>query len=1167
MRCPKCNTDNPEQARFCFGCGAKLTLVCAKCKAELPFRAKFCFGCGAPVVAPPSDPVAEALRRLAPREYVERLLAARGQVGHERRPVTILFCDIKGSSAIASRLDPEEVLDIVNGAFECLIPPIFRYEGTLTQLMGDAILAFFGAPIAHDDDPERACRAALDILAGARDYAARLERERGISGFNVRVGINTGPVVVGEVGTDLRVAYTAVGDTINMAARMEQLAEPGTVLVTEETVRLVEPLFETKGLGQIEVKGSEETKPVYRIVAPKAVGKVRGIAGLTSPLVGRDGELRALHEALERLRAGVGGIVTVAGEAGIGKSRLVAEVRRSADASHVQWVEGRCLSYGTSIAYLLWLDALRSALGVAADGPPRATRDALNGFVRAVCPENPEDVLPYLFRLMALPLEPEEEALLGDLEGEVLKASTFRAVERLVECAARRRPLVLLCEDLHWADPTSLQLLERVLALADRVPLLIVCLFRPERESGCWRIKETAARLYPHRHTDLWLNPLSADESETLLGNLLGLGALSSAFRERVLRYAEGNPFYVEEILRSLLGVGVIRRDDVSGGWILTEDLDEIAVPETLQGVLMGRIDRLHEETRRVLQLASVIGRIFRYRVLSAIAQEKSSLDEHLIVLQREGMIRERARLPELEYIFKHELTREAAYGGLLRKERRTLHRQVAEAMERLYSDRVEEYVEILAQHWDRAEEPEKAIKYLVRAGDRARRLGASLEAVDFYRLALERTESLAPSEGAAERLRLHESLGDVYLLNLSRHDEALAHYASFLQAAASDEDAARAGRKAAVLHQLCGRLVEAEECYRTALARLGSLPGCAEASAIHCGLAYLLWARNRLEDAGRHAREGLEIAQQVNDPKVLADANRATASVAYARGDFQAACGHLECCMELYRSLGDLPRTAQTCNNLGEIYRILGQMDRALEHLDEGLALARRIGDTRDEAHLLGTKAELLLDQGRWDAAIELLERALPLAEESGVAPGIIEVHLFLGAAYEGVGQSEDALRHLQVAERLSEETQYSRFMPRIGLGMACIRATQGDIDEGRRLLRMAQEAAGAEPPDGFLGLLQRCYGHLDASCGRWEDAVTHLQESLEFLRKENLTAEMAKTRLSLGTAYASRDQEGDRGRAREQLLAAQSIFQKIGAQGYLLQVEGALEEIGVRL
>ena len=336
MQCPRCNTENREGAKFCVECGARLVLVCSECEAKLPSRARFCDACGAQVSPPPAkvgeEPdmpaIAQALRRLVPKEFAERLLATRGQVSKERRVVTILFSDVKGSTAMAEDLDPEEVMEIMDGAFDVLIEPIYRYEGTLARLMGDAVLAFFGAPIAHEDDPERACRAALEIVEGAKAYAAKLEDERGITGFNVRVGINTGLVVVGEVGSDLRVEYTAMGDAVNLAARMESAAEPGTVLVTEDTHKLIAPLFETEALGAIEVKGKAEPVPVYRVLAPKGVPtKLRGIAGLESPLVGREAEVGALQGALERLQAGVGDIVTIVGEAGIGKSRLVAEAR------------------------------------------------------------------------------------------------------------------------------------------------------------------------------------------------------------------------------------------------------------------------------------------------------------------------------------------------------------------------------------------------------------------------------------------------------------------------------------------------------------------------------------------------------------------------------------------------------------------------------------------------------------------------------------------------------------------------------------------------------------------------------------------------------------------------------------------------------------------------
>jgi len=767
MICPQCGTENPEGAIFCLHCGARLALACRQCNTELPPEARFCFACGAELGAPPvtrptppAERAVERLQRLVPREYAERLLATRGQISPERRTVTMLFSDVKGSTAMAENLDPEEVLEIMDGAFDLLIGPVYRYEATLARLMGDAVLAFFGAPIAHEDDPERACRAALEITTRARRYAQKLARERGIQGFNVRVGIHTGLVVVGEVGSDLRVEYTAMGDAVNLAARMESAAEPGTVLVSEDTYKLIAPLFDTEALGRIEVKGRSEPVSVYRVLAPKVdAEKLRGVSGLESPLVGREPEYSALQEAVKRLEAGVGGIVTIVGEAGIGKSRLTAELRKEALSLNPnlnlspQWVEGRCLSYGTSMAYLLWLDVLRSILGMSAENSPVAVRDSLRHLVQALCPDQLDDVYPYLSRAMSLPLEAEDEAGLTELEGEQLRTGTFQAVETLLACAAGERPLVLVCEDLHWADGVSLELLERLLALIDRAALLIICVFRPDRSHGSWRLREFAARLYPHRHTDLRLNPLSAAESEMLVGNLLRVECLSQKLKWRILSHAEGNPFYVEEVIRSLIDMGAIVRDEASDSWQATQDVASIPIPDTLQGVLMARIDRLQDEAKRVLQMAAVIGRIFLYRVLAAIAREERELSGHLLTLQREEMIHERARQPELEYIFKHELMREVAYNGLLKKERRVFHRQVAEVLERLFPERIEELVGLLAHHWERAGEAEKATGCLLRAGDQARLAYAHEEAIDYYQRSLAFLKEQAEHERAARTL------------------------------------------------------------------------------------------------------------------------------------------------------------------------------------------------------------------------------------------------------------------------------------------------------------------------------------------------------------------------------------------------------------------------------
>ncbi|MCP4543358.1 MAG: AAA family ATPase, partial [Chloroflexi bacterium] len=656
----------------------------------------------------------------------------------ERKLVTVMFADISGFTALAETIDPEAVRDLMNGCFERLVPIVEKYGGTVDKFMGDEIMALFGAPVAHENDPERALRTALEMVDTLAEF--NVERDTNLA---LHFGINTGTVIAGGLGTRKRQEYTVMGDTVNVASRLENISEQGEILVGPDTYRLTAPLFEFETLEPVRVKGKAKPVPVYHLLATKVVpGRVRGIAGLESPLVGRETEFRALQEAVKRVWAGEGSIITLVGEAGLGKSRLVAELRESTDQridefTNLQWVEGCCLSYGGSIAYLLWLDVLRGLLGVTPDTEPLAVRDILNRRVTALCPDDFDDIFPYLARLMALPLEVKDEAMVRDLDGESLKLRTFRAVETLFKRAAEQSPLVIVCEDLHWADPTSIELLERLLDLTNRVSLLLLCILRVEKEHDCWRIKEAAAQPHRHRHTDLWLNPLSAAESKTLVGNLLHVEDLPQDLRERILSHAEGNPFYVEEIIRSLMDDETIVRDVAASRWRATRDVADIAIPDTLHGVLMARIDRLQEETKRVLQLASVIGRLFFYRVLAEIAREERRLDTHLLTLQREEMIRERMRTPELEYIFKHQLTQEAAYNGLLKKERRVFHRQVAEALECLFPERVEEQLGLLAHHWERAEEPQKATKYLLRAGDQARMAYAHAEAIDYYQRAL----------------------------------------------------------------------------------------------------------------------------------------------------------------------------------------------------------------------------------------------------------------------------------------------------------------------------------------------------------------------------------------------------------------------------------------------
>jgi len=967
MRCPRCSKENLEGADYCVRCGSRLALICPQCGTELPLDpdVRFCFKCGQEVAQPaeadeaaPGTPVpgttewmAERLQRLVPKEFADQLLATRGRAQTERRMVTILFCDVKGSTAMAEEMDPEQWMEIMDGAFDVLIEPIYRYEGTLARLMGDAILAFFGAPIAHEDDAERACRAALEIIEGAKRYAVRLEEVHGIHGFNVRVGIHTGLVVVGEIGSDLRVEYTAMGDAVNLAARMESAAEPGTTLITGDTHRLIASVFDTESLGRIEVKGKAEPVPVYRVLASKAVArKLRGTSGLESPLVGREVELGVLNGAVERLCAGVGGIVTVVGEAGIGKSRLVAELRKSAMAAAPRWEEGRCLSYGASITYLLWLDLLRSILGMSVEDSPLAVRDALKHLVQALCPEQAGDVYPYLGQLMSLPLEAEDEARVAELEGEKLKAATFRAVARLVECLAGERPLVLVCEDLHWADPSSLELLEHLMGLTDRASLLLLCVFRPNRDHGSWRLRETAARQFPHRHASLWLDSLSAAESARLVNNLLRVEDLPAQLQAHILSHAEGNPFYVEEVLRSLIDRGAIVQDEGSGDWQATQDVSSISIPDTLQGVLMARIDRLHEEGKRVLQLAAVIGRIFLYRILAAISEEERELDAQLVALQREEMIRERARLPELEYIFKHELTREAAYNGLLKKQRRGFHLQVAEALERLFPGRTDEQPELLAHHFTQAETWPKAFLYLTRSGHKARRAFANQEAIAFYTQALEVSERVTPPLDAAQLLPVYEGRGVVFRL-LRRLDDAIADFQMMRQMASTSGNQRKEGE-----------------------------------SLFNLATAY--WWKGSIEEipfAEEYAQEAVRLAQLTGDQRTIAGSLLSLGLVADARGEVEEAVRKWEESLQISRQEGYKDFVQENLWLLGPHAGYYGDYQRAVALLTEGLAVARDIHDGLGEIRCLAFLSLAQVHVGNYSEAINTIQECKAKAEALG--------------------------------------------------------------------------------------------------------------------------------------------------------------------------------------
>jgi class 3 adenylate cyclase len=636
IKCQTCSFENVPDAKFCENCGKPLEHTCPNCTKPVSAGARFCKNCGfdlqAHVPAKISPTVVAEnstqtlLERYMTKEMASKIAAARkGGVEGERRIVTILFADIKGSTAMAEKLDPEDWAEIMNRAFEFLIEPIYRYEGIVARLMGDAILAFFGAPIAHEDDPQRGVLAALAILDGMNKYREKLQAEKGLD-FGVRIGLNTGLVVVGNIGSDLKSEYTAMGDAINLASRMQTTAEPNTILISESTHRLIARLFEFEDRGKIAVKGKEEPIQTYRPISErKGVTQTRGIAGLASPMVGRQREFSTLMQVISDARAGRGSIVAVIGEAGLGKSRLIAEWRKAAFTepnANVRWIEGRCLSYASSIAHHLSTEILRALISAPAGSSEEETHAALKRTLDSLGADGKE-IYPFLGHLLGLRLEDDAAARVKYLEGPALQAQYIAAYKRLLQSLSHNAPTVIVCEDIHWADPSSVELGSQIISIAASDPVVFVFVTRNDKESTGWKLIAQAHEVAGVGATELYLAPLSESDSKQLVSNLLDVEALSENLRQLILAKAEGNPFFVEEVLRMLIDRGGIAFQD--NKWTITHEINSIEIPDTLQGVLTARIDRLPEDAKRTLQIAAVIGRKFNVRVLERVLEMQAN--------------------------------------------------------------------------------------------------------------------------------------------------------------------------------------------------------------------------------------------------------------------------------------------------------------------------------------------------------------------------------------------------------------------------------------------------------------------------------------------------------------------------------------------------------------
>jgi class 3 adenylate cyclase/tetratricopeptide (TPR) repeat protein len=891
----------------------------------------------------------------------EKIRAQHSATEGERRRVTVLFGDIAGFTQIGEQLDPEDLAEIVRRGFELVTAEIHRFEGSVNQYGGDGLMALFGAPLAHEDAPRRAVHAALGIQRALRDYAATLERERGMK-LQMRIGINTGTVMVGRIGTDLHMEYTAIGDTINLASRLQSLARPGSVLIGNSTYKGVAGFFETLELGELELKGHS---PVRAFEVVRAHGRRARLdlaveRGLT-PLVGRERPLATLGELFADVKRGHGQVAFVSGDAGIGKSRLLLEFRRWLAAAHeeVTWLEGRCVSFGASTPMLPIVDQLRENFGIEEnDGEPEIIAKVENG-MRRLGGVEPE--IPYIRYLLAVDAgDPAVTAM----DAVARRTRTFHALRTLGLRGAALRPLVLVFEDMHWADSSTREYLDFIMDSVASARLMLILTHRLEYSPR-----------YGNRsfHTTINLRHLTNEQTLEMAARFLGSGLFPEELKAALMQKAEGVPLFIEEVAKTLLDLGFIVHED--GNYRIAKAANELAIPETIQGIIMARLDRLGEEGKRAVQLASVIGRQFLARLLERVAGLTGKLEGLLRELKALEIIYEQGLIPEPAYIFKHAVIQDVAYNSLLLQSRKELHRAVGAAIEELYPERLTEHYAELAYHFIRGEDWSKAMHYSDLAGDRSAHAFANSEAIDHFSHAID-AGSKVPLVPANTLGDLHGKRGAVRSV-MGQHREAFDDYARALTYAGAAKDRTQECRFLLGLgtaqfnaHQIKSMLetLERSRVLAKELGEAAMLASSAAATAMASAVG-----QGATPEIIQRAEEGFQIAETVKEPRLLAQTNTVLGLIRQWQAEFDLARRHLHRGLELARGAHAGYYLGQSLFGLGHVSLSRGDYEEASSWYRQMGDYAQAAGDAFWLARAPNCEGTVSLELYDFDRALEL--------------------------------------------------------------------------------------------------------------------------------------------------------------------------------------------------
>jgi predicted ATPase/class 3 adenylate cyclase len=1073
MKCAHCALENPPGFAFCGQCGTKLAFLCASCGFGNPEGFTFCGRCGSPLRAG-SD--ATGLQRptkfassqsYTPKYLAEKILSSKSALEGERKHVTVLFADMKGSMELLADRDPEEARKLLDPVLEQMMEAVHRYEGTVNQVMGDGIMALFGAPLAHEDHAVRACYSALRMQESVKHYAEEVRRAEGIP-IQIRVGLNSGEVVVRSIGSDLKMDYTAVGQTTHLAARMEQMAMPGSIMMTADTLRLAEAYVQVKSLGPVSVKGMSDPVELFEVTGAGAA-RTRLQAATSRGLnrfVGRDAETEQLRKALEQARQGHGQVVALVGEPGVGKSRLFYEFMHSHRTEGCLIIESGSVSYGKATPYLPVIDLLKAYFKIQDRDTQRDIREKITGKLLTL-DKAMEPTLPAFLSLLDVAVEDQQWQ---NLDPPQRRQRTLDAIKRLFLRESQVQPLILVFEDLHWIDSETQSFLDALIDSLPTASILLLANYRPEYRHG-WGSKTF--------YSQLRIDPLAPESAEELLLAVLGDDTTLQPLKQLLIERTEGNPFFMEESIRTLVETKILAGE--RSKYRLTGSLEIMRVPATVHAVLAARIDRLSVEAKQLLQYAAVIGKDFPFALLHAVIDlSEEELRRQLGDLQTAEFLYEASSFPDLEYTFKHALTHEVAYQSLLRSSRQNCHERIARTLEQRFSGCVETQPQLLAHHYTEAGLSAQAIPYWQRAGERANEQAAHAEAISYLSRGLELLKAVPETPECLQReLSLYTLLG--------RTLKDVKGY--------GDPEVERAYTRA---RELCRHIGEAPQLFSTLL-----------------GLSIYFVVRAELQTARELAEQLLDMAQGAQDSVLLVEAHYALGVTCFWLGEFDLARKHLEQGIAYYdpsrhRSqimlFGQDEGVVCLCRAALDLW-YLGYPDQALTRGMEALTLAQRLSHPASLAYVLYWLAFLYHQRRDVQKTQEWADASIALSTEQGFAywPP-------LGTILQGWV--------------LTERKQLAEGTLRMRQGMAALQAIGTEIQRAYSLGLLANAYRQAGQVNEGLAVLDEALAAVDKTGGRWAEVELHLLKGELLMRQAAANAQQAEICFRQALAVAGHQQ-----------------------------------------